>query len=46
MYIYMYQSRPTHHAPDVVAVLHCGVSEVKNYINTVQFLTQTDRFLY
>ncbi len=23
----------------------CGESEVKNYINTVQFLAQTDRFV-
>ncbi len=37
------------HAPAVVNVLrtvgHCGGSEVKNYINTVQFLAQTDRFM-
>ncbi len=24
---------------------HCGRSEVKNYINTVQFLAQTDYFV-
>ncbi len=24
---------------------HCSGSEVKNYINTVQFLTQTNRFM-
>ncbi len=37
------------HAPDVVNALrtveHCGGSEVKNYINTVQFLAQTDCFV-
>ncbi len=36
-------------APAVVNALrtvgHCGGSEVKNYINTVQFLAQTDRFM-
>ncbi len=37
------------HTPDVVNALrtvgHCGGSEVKNDINTVQFLAQTDRFM-
>ncbi len=38
-----------HHAPAVVNALrtvgHCDGSEVKNDINTVQFLAQTDCFL-
>ncbi len=37
------------HTPAVVNALRtlgpCGGSEVKNYINTVQFLAQTDRFV-
>ncbi len=37
------------HAPAVVNVLktvgQCGVSELKNDINTVQFLAQADRFV-
>ncbi len=30
------------HAPDIVTVGHCGVSAVKNDINTVQFLAEAD----
>ncbi len=37
------------HAPTVVnalrTVVHCGGSEVKNYVNTVHFLAQTDYFV-
>ncbi len=44
------QSPLTHHVPDVVNALrtvgHCGGSEVYNYINTVQFLAQTDCFVF
>lgn len=43
------QSTYTRHMPDVVNALktvgHCGASTVKNDINTVQFLAQTDRFM-
>ena len=43
------QSAYTPHAPDAVralkAVGHSGVLEVKNYINTVRFLAQTDHFV-
>ncbi len=43
------QSTLTRHAPAVVNELRtvgpCGGSEGKNYINTVQFLAQTDRFM-
>ncbi len=43
------QSTLTRHALDVVNTLRtvglCGGSEVKNYINTVKFLAQTDRFV-
>ncbi len=30
------------HTPDIVTVGHCGVSAVKNDINTVQFLAEAD----
>jgi len=41
------QSAYTPHAPDAVrkAVGHSGVLEVKNDINTVRFLAQTNRFV-
>ncbi len=39
----------TRHAPDVVNALrtvgHCGGSEVKNDINSVQFLAKTNCFV-
>ncbi len=41
----MCQSRLTRHTPDVMTVRHCGVSEVKYDINSLQFLAQTDRFV-
>ncbi len=45
----LYQRALTRQAPDVVSALrtvgHCGGSEVKHDINTVQFLTQTDHFV-
>ncbi len=53
VYIYIYAPEPlTHQAPDVVDELRKAqeiwtlpVSEVKDDINTVQFLAQTDRFV-
>ncbi len=44
LHISMCQSMLTHYMPDAVTVGHCGVSKVKNYINTVQFIAQTDCF--
>ncbi len=45
IYIYVPEQVDCDSQTDVVTVGHCGVSEVKNYINTVQFLAQTDRFV-